>query len=177
MSDYAKHDVADLANAGVINGFAGKLSPKAPVSRAEMAVMLYRAMMLEPDEAGNPVYIDRSNVVNVCIGQAFYPNVVVENALDGQTLGGLYNLVEMRGQGEDYVAQLGAPRALDQTIHFSDGALLVNGELVSTAEIISAICVSPYSLIASGLVSTGGEYQRAAVSMVDGTATAVYYTR
>ena len=73
VSPYAQADVAALADAGIISGANGKLTPKNPVTRAEMAVMLYRAMMLEPDEAGSPVYTARANVVNLCIGDSFYP--------------------------------------------------------------------------------------------------------
>lgn len=177
VSAYAQSDVAILIKANVISGHAGKLVPKNAVTRAEMAVMLYRSMMLEPDEAGNPVFVTRKNVINVCVGDAFYPNVTVQNIEDAQSFGGLYACIEMRGQGEDYTAQLGAAHAMDQTIHVVDGLLLVNGEAVTVAENASAVSVDPYGLISGGLVSTGGEYKKAAVSLVDDVVTAVYYTK
>lgn len=46
ISDYALSAVAALVNTGIIEGNGGKLSPKASVSRAEMAVILYRAMTM-----------------------------------------------------------------------------------------------------------------------------------
>ncbi len=46
ISDYAVDAVAALVEAGIIEGNGGKLSPKASVSRAEMAVILYRVLTL-----------------------------------------------------------------------------------------------------------------------------------
>lgn len=174
---YAQADVAALAKAGIISGSDGKLNPTSSVTRAEMAVMLYRAMMLEDDGEGNPVYVARSNVVNLCIGDTFYANVVIENATEGQTYAGLYTCVEMTGEGEDFTATLGDARALDQQVTWTDGVLSINGEAVTVAEDCDAICVLPYGSISGGLTSTGGEYKSAAVSLVDGVVTAVYYTK
>lgn len=177
VAGYAQNDVAALAQAGIISGAGGKLNPKSSVTRAEMAVMLYRAMMLEPNEAGSPVYTAHSNVVNLCIGESFYANVTVENAEAGQTFSGLYNCGTMRGEGEDFTVSLGEPRAMDQTIDWKDNILSVNGEAVTVAEGCDAVSISPYGLISGGLTSTGGEYKAAAVSVVDGVVTAVYYTK
>ncbi len=177
VSPYAQADVAALADAGIISGANGKLTPKNPVTRAEMAVMLYRAMMLEPNEDGNPVYTARANVVNLCIGDSFYPNVVVEDAADGQAFSGLYACDTMRGEGEDFTVSLGASRAMDQSIAWKDNILSVNGETVTVAEDCDAVSISPYGLISGGLTSTGGDYKSAAVSLVDGMVTAVYYTK
>ena len=177
VSAYAQNDVAALAKAGIISGANGKVSPKNSVTRAEMAVMLYRAMMLQPDETGAPVYTPHSNVVNLCIGESFYPNVTVENAEAGQTFSGLYTCETMRGEGEDFMVSLGASRKTDQTIVWKDGILSVNGETVSVAENCDAISLNPYGLISGGLVSTGGTYKSAAVSLVDGVVTAVYYAK
>lgn len=46
VSDYAVEAVATLVNMGVIEGNGGKLNPKANVSRAEMAVILYRVLTM-----------------------------------------------------------------------------------------------------------------------------------
>lgn len=177
VSSYAQSDVAALVQAGIISGSDGKINPTASVTRAEMAVMLYRAMMLEDDGEGNPVYVARSNVVNLCIGDTFYPNVVIENAAEGQTFSGLYACVEMTGQGEDFTATLGESRALDQQVTWADGVLTVDGEAVTVAEDCDAICVDPYGSISGGLTSTGSVYKSAAVSMTDDVVTAVYYTK
>lgn len=177
VADYASSDVAALVQAGIISGSDGKISPAASVTRAEMAVMLYRAMMLEDDGAGNPVYVSRSNVVNLCIGDAFYPNVIIENAAEGQSYSGLYACVEITGEGEDFTVTLGDARALDQQVAWADGVLHVNGEAVTVAEDCDAICVDPYGSISGGLTSTGSEYKSAAVSLVDGVVTAVYYAK
>ncbi|MGN1008555.1 MAG: S-layer homology domain-containing protein [Butyricicoccus sp.] len=177
VADYAQNDVAALAQAGIISGSGGKVNPKNSVTRAEMAVMLYRAMMLEPDENGNPVYTAHSNVVNLCIGESFYANVTVENAADGQTFSGLYHCDTMRGEGEDFTVSLGESAAMNQTIVWKDNILTVDGEAVTVAEDCDAVSISPYGLISGGLTSTGGEYKAAAVSRVNGAVTAVYYTR
>jgi hypothetical protein len=44
ISDYAVDAFAALVNAGIIEGSDGKLNPKASVSRAEMATILYRVL-------------------------------------------------------------------------------------------------------------------------------------
>ena len=46
ISNYASESVAALVNAGVIQGSGGRLNPKASVSRAEMAVILYRVLSM-----------------------------------------------------------------------------------------------------------------------------------
>ncbi len=177
ISRYAQGDIAALAKAGVISGASGKLNPKQPVTRAEMAVMLYRAMMLEPDEDGNPAYMQRDNVVNLCVGNVFYANVIVENAAQGQKLSGLYACEEMQGEGEDFTVKLGESRTMDQKVDWKNGILTVNGQAVTVAEDCDAVSISPYGLISGGLVSTGEAYSTAAVSLVDGIVTAVYYQK
>lgn len=177
VSAYAKNDIAALSKAGVISGTGGKLLPNTSVTRAEMAVMLYRAMMLEPDAHGDPVFNLQSNVVNVCIGDAFYPNVTVENMADGQIFAGLYACEEMRGEGEDFTVSLGEAHSMNQTIQSVDGLLLIDGQVATVGESCDAICVEPYGLITGGLVSTGSEYKKAAASVVDGIVTAVYYAK
>lgn len=176
-SAYAKADVAKLAKANVITGYAGKLSPKTSVTRAEMAVMLYRAMMLEPGDQGNPTFVSRSNVVNVCIGESFYANVTIAEAQPDQIFGGLYACVELSGEGEDYTATLGEIRSIDQKIVVEDGILKVDGEPVTVADTARAISIDPYGVISEGMVSTGDVYKNAAVSLVDGVVSAVYYTK
>lgn len=177
IAPYARTDIAALAAAGVISGTNGKLNPTSSVTRAEMAVMLYRALLLEDDGSGNPVYVNRSNVVNLCIGNAFYPNVTIENATEGQTFAGLYVCEEMTGEGEDFTATLGDARTLDQQVVWDGSMLTVDGQTVTVAEDCDAICIDPYGSISGGLVSTGGEYQSAAVSVTNGVVTAVYYTK
>ena len=75
------------------------------------------------------------------------------------------------------MVSLGASRKTDQTIVWKDGILSVNGETVSVAENCDAISLNPYGLISGGLVSTGSTYKSAAVSLVDGVVTAVYYAK
>jgi hypothetical protein len=44
ISSYAVEAVATLVKAGVISGSDGSLNPKNMISRAEMAIMLYRVL-------------------------------------------------------------------------------------------------------------------------------------
>jgi len=46
VSDYAKEAMETLVKSGVINGSGGKLNPSSMISRAEMAVVLYRALQI-----------------------------------------------------------------------------------------------------------------------------------
>ena len=177
VASYAQQDVAALVKAGIISGSKGQINPAASVTRAEMAVMLYRAMMLEDDGNGSPIYAAKSNVVNLCIGDKFYSNVVIQGAEDGQVYSGLYACEEMTGEGEDFTITLGAQRSFDQKILWQDGTLSVDGNAVTVAEDCAAICVDPDGSISDGLTSTGDTYQNAAVSTVKGVVTAVYYTK
>ena len=80
VKEYAQEAVGALTNAKVIGGTNGKLNPTAPVTRAEMAVMLYRALHLtENGGSGGAVYHERKDTVNLCIGAQSYSDVVIEN--------------------------------------------------------------------------------------------------
>ena len=46
VSDYAVSAMATLVKAGVLTGAGGMLNPKAMITRAEMAVILYKVLML-----------------------------------------------------------------------------------------------------------------------------------
>ena len=80
VKSYAQEAVGALTSAKVIGGTNGKLNPNAPVTRAEMAVMLYRALHLtENGGSGGAVYHERKDTVNLCIGAQSYSDVVIEN--------------------------------------------------------------------------------------------------
>ena len=83
----------------------------------------------------------------------------------------------MQGEGEDFTVKLGESRTMDQKVDWKNGILTVNGQAVTVAEDCDAVSISPYGLISGGLVSTGEAYSTAAVSLVDGIVTAVYYQK
>ena len=175
VASYARNDVAALVNAKIISGANGKLRPTATVSRAEMAIMLYRALMLEQGAQG-PLYVDRDNIVNLCVGSTIYSHVTIQNAAQGVTYSGLYRCTMLRRTDHGYEATLGEPRELDQEVVWSSGMLLVNGAPVSVAEGCEAVCIEPYGVI-DGLPATGGIYKAAAVSLVNGMAETIYYMK
>lgn len=47
IADYAVEAAQALVSAGVINGSNGKLNPRSSISRAEMAAVLYRVLLLK----------------------------------------------------------------------------------------------------------------------------------
>lgn len=63
ISNYAKPSVSALVSAKVIGGSKGKINPLSKVTRAEMAVMLYRATHLTVQGSG-AVYQSRGDLVN-----------------------------------------------------------------------------------------------------------------
>lgn len=175
VAAYARNDVSALVDAKVISGSNGVLRPGAKVSRAEMAIMLYRALMLEPGEKG-PVYVESTHIVNLCVGGTIYSHVTIKNeGMDKKTVG-LYECKALKKVENGYEVTLGAPRELDQEIAWSKGALLVNGVSVSVAEGCEAVCIEPYGVL-EGIPATGGIYKAAAVSFIDGMVKTIYYAK
>ena len=83
ISNYAKPSVSALVGAKVIGGSKGKINPLSKVTRAEMAVMLYRATHLTVQGSG-AVYQSRGDLVNLCIGTQNYCDVVIDETEDVQ---------------------------------------------------------------------------------------------
>lgn len=176
VASYARNDVAALVNANIISGSGGKLRPEDTVSRAEMAVMLYRALQLEQGSTG-AVYRERDDIVNLCVGSTIYSHVVITNMDPDQLYVGLFQCNSLRRTDNGYEVTLGDHRDLDQEIAWSDGDLLVNGVSISVAQGCEAICIEPYGFIQGSIPATGGIYSSAAVSLVNGMATTIYYSR
>lgn len=176
VSGYASADVAALVRAGVISGSNGKIQPWSAVTRAEMAVMLYRAQKLERGSDGSPTYVNRENLVNLCVGGTVYTDVSVSNYRAGSSYTGLYECEQLARTEDGYSVTLGDQRALNQSIVWRDGVLKVNGTAVSVAEDCVAVCIEPYGVL-DHFASTGGEYKAGAVSLIDGVARAVYYVK
>lgn len=176
VADYAVDSVSALVEAGIIGGSNGKLNPAAPVTRAEMAVMLYRALHLQTVN-GTAFYETRPAVRLVCVGSTIYPDVEIENYQQGTLYAGLYALEQMTKDGDDYAITLGDPQPIDDQIIWDGANLSVNGEIVPVAADCEAIAVDMYSKRKAGLCSTGGEYRAGAVSVVDGTVQTVYYKK
>ena len=82
----------------VIGGSKGKINPLSKVTRAEMAVMLYRATHLTVQGRG-AVYQSRGDLVNLCIGTQNYCDVVIENYDPSVTYTGLMGYTDFRRVG------------------------------------------------------------------------------
>ncbi len=177
VSPYAAESVAALVDAGVISGTRkGKLNPREPVTRAEMAVMLYHALHLRAVE-GTAVYLPQPAVRIVCVGSTIYADVRIENYRSGQTYAGLYQLEQMVQKDHEYSVTLGDAEPIDDTIVWDGNQLTVNGTVMPVADDHEAIAVDMYSKRKAGLCSTGKEYRAGAVSVIDGVVQTVYYKK
>ena len=177
IADYAVNSVSALTNSNVVYGVDGNLLPNDTISRAEVAVLLYRSLMLEKNGLGEPIYIENPDVINLCVGDAFYSNVKITNYEDGQTFAGLYNCSKLYGQGEEFYAVLNESAKMDDNVSWNNNILTVNGETLSVAEDMTSICLDPYSLLSNEPISTGDEYKNATVSVQDGVVTTIYYSK
>lgn len=176
VADYAVDSVGALVKAGIIGGSAGKLNPTAPVTRAEMAVMLYRALHLQTVD-GVAFYETRPAVRLVCVGSTIYPDVEIQNYQSGTFYAGLYELTQMTKDEDGYAMTLGQSQSIDDQIVWDGTNLSVNGEVMQVAADCEAIAVDMYSKRTAGLCSTGDEYKAGAVSVVDGLVQTVYYKK
>ena len=177
IASYAADAVWALTHSKVVCGNDGKLLPKDTISRAEVAVLLYRSLMLDKNGLGEPIYIENPDVINLCVGDEFYPNVKITNYTDGQTFAGLYNCSKLYGQGEEFYAEINESAKMDDNISWNNGILSVNGEVVDVAEDMTSICIDPYSLLSNEPISTGNEYKNATASVQDGVVTTIYYSK
>lgn len=175
IADYAVDAVSSLVRAGVISGTDGKLDPKAKVSRAAMAVMLYRSLMIEIED-GEAAYIPRADRMNVCVGGSIYPNVTIRNLPEGGVAPGLYELTGLWETADGYALEMGAPASFDDKIGFQNGKLTVNGAVVDTLSGCEAIAVDVYGHL-DGLYATGGDYVGAAVVFEGSAVSTVYYKK
>ena len=103
-----------------IGGSKGKINPLSKVTRAEMAVMLYRATHLTVQGRG-AVYQSRGDLVNLCIGTQNYCDVVIENYDPSVTYTGLMEYTDFRRVGGVSYVSLSGKRAIDRTVTYTNG--------------------------------------------------------
>lgn len=181
ISGYAREAVSALVNARVISGSNGKLSPTANVTRAEMAVMLYRATHLL-DGGTNAVYQQRGNVVNLCIGAQSYCDVVIENYDSSVQYEGLMQYTNLRQEGGVTYITLTNSQEIDRTVTYEDGQFAFkdaqSGETLTMPAASNCVAVDvtqPYHQI-DAPVSTGNVYRHCYPSVVNGEVSIIYYT-
>lgn len=180
ISDYAKESVSALVNAHIIGGSKGKLNPTANVTRAEMAVMLYRATHLLSGGV-NAVYQERNNVVNVCIGAQSYCDVVIENYDANVQYEGLMQYTSLRQENGVIYIRLGKNQLINRSVSYADGQFTFTDPMEGVITLPAAAnCVAvdvsqPYHQI-SAPVSTGATYKHCYPTVVNGEVTVIYYS-
>lgn len=179
VSKYARDSVSALVGAKVIGGSHGKLNSHANVTRAEMAVMLYRATHLTARSSG-AVYQNRGDLVNICIGTQNYCDVVIENYDPSVKYTGLMRYTDFhRENGTTYVS-LSGKRSIDQTVIYSNGVFTFSSGEGTVSVPADEECVAidvdhPYHQM-NVPMSTGSIYRYCYPSIEDGRVTAIYYT-
>lgn len=129
VKEYAQEAVGALTNAKVIGGTNGKLNPTAPVTRAEMAVMLYRALHLTQNGgSGGAVYHERKDTVSLCIGAQSYSDVVIENYAPSVTYEGLVQYSGLRREGSTMYITIEGTHAIDREASYKNGEFTFNGD-------------------------------------------------
>ena len=181
VSAYAQDAVSSLVAAQVIGGSNGKLNPKSNVTRAQMAVMLYRATHLE-ERAGGAVYTARGDRVNICIGAQSYCDVIIENYDPSVQYSDLMRYTGLRQENGVMYVTLEEKQPINATGSYLAGQFYVDDAAGGSAAYpVASTCVaidigSPYHQL-NTLVSTGGVYQHCYPSIVNGMVTAVYYSK
>ncbi len=177
VASYAREAVGALVTAQVIGGSNGRLNPTAQVTRAEMAVMLYRATHMT-EQNGSASYQKRSDMVNICVGAQSYCDVIIANYDPAVRYSELMRYSRLwRQNGETYIT-LKENQPINREGVYSAGQLTLSGEQQSypIAAGCVAIDVKPYHQLRT-LVSTGSTYRYCYPSIVNGEVTAIYYVR
>lgn len=174
VAAYAAESVAALAKAGVIHGKDNKICPNAQVTRAEMAVMLYRALHLRL-VGQQAVYLTQPAARLVCVGSRIYADVLIKPFDEENVYTGLYALKQLTRSESGYQVSLGQAQPIDDDIVWDGTQLYVNNQVLPVAPDCEAIVVEMYSKREAGLCSTGQQYRAGAVSIIDGQVQTVYY--
>lgn len=176
VSGYARDSIGSLVAANVISGTNGKLNPRQNVTRAEMAVMLYRAMHIEKD-AGKIAYVKRDNIVNICVGAHTYSDVVIENYRPGTRYRELMRYSKLRQENGVMYITLEENQSINQTGVYEAGQFTVGGTTYPVAFNCVAIDVTqPYHQI-NAPISTDSIYRYCYPSIVNGEVTVIYYSK
>ena len=184
VSGYAQEAVSSLVNAGVVSGSNGRLSPQAYVTRAEMAVMLYRAIHLT-EQSGRAAYVARDDIVNVCIGAQSYCDVVIENYDPSVYYGELMRYSNLRQENGVTYITLESNQEINRSVTYQNGMFTFNdassAEEATATYPAAADCVAidvtqPYHQMQNP-VSTGSIYNYCQPCVENGEVTVIYYTR
>jgi len=186
VENYAKEAVSSLIGAKIIDGVNGRLNPKALVTRAEMAVMLYRATHLTTTN-GIAEFVKRGDIANVCIGAQIYSDAVIENYDSNVTYNELMRYTNIRQENGVIYITLEGQQPINHKASVSEGRLILDDTSEGAAAgatityPLASNCVAidvtaPYHQM-SYPVSTGGTYRHCYPSIEDGRVTTIYYTQ
>ena len=169
ISNYAKPSVSALVGAKVIGGSKGKINPLSKVTRAEMAVMLYRATHLTVQSSG-AVYQSRCDLVNLCIGTQNYCDVVIENYDPSVTYTGLMEYTDFQRIGGVTYVSLSGKRAIDRTVTYTNGVFtFADGEgtvsIPAAADCVAIDVSQPYHQL-NAPTSTGSNFYGIAIPLL-----------
>ena len=171
VSDYAAEAVSALSWANIISGSGDSLlNPEEPITRAEMAALLYRALHLSSDG----IYVHRPELVNLCIGDTIYTDVQIIDYKEEEPYQGLVRCLTFYQNGDGYFIELGGAEEIDQQVTYEGGRLTVDGKVMALSSDVVCVDVSPYSTL-DAPVSTGGHYQTARVATLGELVTEIYY--
>lgn len=176
VSGYARDSVGSLVSAKVIGGTNGRLNPRKNVTRAEMAVMLYRALHLEKN-GERLMYTKRDDIVNVCIGAYTYSDVVIENYRPGGRYRDLMRYSKLRQENGKMYITLEENQVINQTGTYENGQITIGGTTYPVAYNCIAIDVTPPYHQMSGPISTDSVYRYCYPSVVNGEVTVIYYSK
>lgn len=184
VQEYARESVAALTGAGIFESSDGWLRPYALVTRAEMAVMLYRATHLT--ESNNISYYEaQPDIVNVCIGTQIYSDVVITNYNPENEYHDLMRYSEIHTQNGITCITLQENQPINRQASYSNGKLVLNDPnnpnnasvTYPLAKECAAIDVTaPYHQL-DAPVSTGGTYLYCIPSVENGEVTTIYYQK
>ncbi len=173
---YAQEAVGKLTQAGIIGGASGKVRPTDTISRAEMAVMLYRALVIEQQD-GAWQYVDHPERVDLCIGDKIYSGATIANYDAAKTYGGLMAYTSFEQTEDGHAITLGDTCDMNQQIQYENGVLTVDGQEVEQAEDCIGVRVEPYSQLKE-IVSTEKEYAGGRASYDEaGRVNIIYYNK
>lgn len=182
VADYAVDASEDMVGAQIITGNGENINPGSLVTRAEIAVMLYRATHLSQTENG-AMYEKRADVVNICIGEQVYGDALIENYDVAQAYAGLFLLSSSKETEDGISVRLGEARAFDSKAQVSNDHIIVkmptqdnpsNTETFAISKDCTAIDVSPYHRMEKP-VSTSTEYPYCVPVIEDGVVSIIYY--
>lgn len=182
VASYAVDAFETMFGAKIVNGSGASIKPDSMVTRAELAVMLYRATHLSETKTG-AVYENRPDIVNVCIGEQIYGDVLIENYDAAISYTGLFLLMSSQETQGSISVKLGEGRAFDGKAQVSGDHVIVKiptqenpnaTQTFALSEACVAIDVSPYHRMEKP-VSTSTEYPYCVPVIEDGVVTVIYY--